>query len=166
MGRFSKVEKVKASGDKLPNLPPGFFKVRISKCKAVDGHEGDLWFVVEFEILEADVEDGYPAVKVGRFYSWVTKWNTNMGPINVKRFALASQGLDPNDEANDGEVDDDFIETMVGQEKDADEPGTWLAGIEMDVQCDMIITKGKKEPFTKHTWYPIEDPDADPKDAE
>lgn len=164
MGKWAKVGEAKASGDSLPNLFPneeigtrGEFLVRIIKVKDVDGREGDVFFIIEFEILKTSHESAV----VGRAYSHVIKYNHEMGPPNVKRFILAANGLDPNDEENEDQADEDATDYILSE----DQP---LAGQEMDLTCEVIRTKKKKEPFTKHIWHPIdaeESAAADPKDV-
>lgn len=147
MGKWSKVNNAKAAGDKKPWLPPGQFKVRIDKCKDVDGYEGDIFFVIEFEVLESSTDE----VEAGKMYSQVIKWNQNMGPINVKRFLLCANGLDPEDPENDDEVDEDAVEFVLSDEQP-------LQGVIMEVQTDLIETKKNTE-FTKHTWFPVDEDD-------
>lgn len=147
MSKWATVGDAKASGDKLPNLPAGRYAVEITKCKDVEGRSGDLFFIVELKIQESDNS----AVSVGAAYSQVIKFNNDMGPINVKRFILAANGFDPNDAANDDEVGEDEVEFVLSEEQP-------LAGLVMDLQCDMIKTKAGKD-FTKHTWFAVEDAD-------
>ncbi len=161
MGKWAKVGDAKASGDSLPNIfqnepirTSGEFFVRITHVKDVDGREGDVFFITEFEVLKSD----HDSVIVGRQYSQVIKYNTDMGPVNVKRFILAANGMDPNNEENEDQVDEDAVEYTLGE----DQP---LAGLEMDLSCVVIETKKKKTPFTKHTWHPIDSEDSEATDA-
>lgn len=152
MSKWAKVGEAKASGDSLPNIfmgkpvgTRGEFHVRLSKIKDIEGRSGDLFFIIEFQVVKSSHAD----VMEGRFYSQVIKYNQDMGPVNVKRFVLSANGLDPNDEENEDEVDGDATEYVLSE----DQP---LEGLEMDLSCEVVLTKKKKEPFTKHTWHPIE----------
>lgn len=154
MGKYSKVTGAKAAGDKKPYLLPGQYTVRIDKVKDVDGFEGDLFFVIEMEILKSSNED----VEVGKLFSQVIKYNQSMGPVNVKRFILCANGLDPDDPDNDDEVGEDEVELVLSDEQP-------LTGVEMELQCDVIETK-KGTDFTKHTWFPIEDDEEEEEEKE
>lgn len=164
MGKWSKVGDAKASGDSLPNIfqneeigQRGEFHVRITNVKDVDGRQGDVFFIIEFDVLKSN----HKSVIEGRQYSQVIKYNQEMGPTNVKRFILAANGLDPNSEENENEVGEDEVEFVLSE----DQP---LAGLEIDLMCEVIKTKQKGTPFTKHTWFPVETDDseaADPKDV-
>lgn len=164
MGKWGKVGEAKASGDSLPNLlagedigTRGDFLVRITNVKDVDGRSGDLFFIIEFEVLRTS----HDSAIVGRQYSQVIKYNQEMGPTNVKRFILAANGLDPQDEENEDSCGEDEVEFVLSE----DQP---LVGIEIELSCEVIKTKNKGTPFTKHTWHPVESDDSeaeDPKDV-
>ena len=145
MGMYNKMNKAKASGDKKPRLPPGFFTTRIDVVKGVDGYEGDHFIVIEFEVLKTSTDEA----ETGKMYSQVIKWNQNMGPINVKRFLLCAGGYDPNDEDNEDKVDEDDLEFALSDEQP-------LKGLIMEVQVDLIETKKNTE-FSKHTWFPVDE---------
>lgn len=146
MSKWQKVDDAKAAGDKLPNMLPGTYQVRISNVKDFEGYQGDLFYIIEFEILESSNEN----IEVGKFYSQVIKYNQPMGPINVKRFLMAATGFDPNDPDNEEAVTSEEVE----QSLEEDDP-LGLKGLEMGLQCDDIRTREGK-PFTKHTWEAIE----------
>ncbi len=150
MGKWGKASDAKASGDSLPTLPAGKHKIRITKVKDIESRKGNLLFIPEYEVLQTTNEE----VKVGGFYSQVIKFNDDMGPINVKRFVLASEGYDPNDEKNENAIEDleDVIEYIISDEQP-------LAGLEMEVTVDVIITQKEKKPFPKHIWHPVEKDD-------
>lgn len=164
MGKWSKVGEAKASGDSLPNLLMGEpigtraeCVVRITNIKDVDGRSGDLFFIIEFEVLETSND----AILKGRQYSQVIKYNQDMGPVNVKRFILAVNGLDPNDPDNEEAFSEDEIEDAI----DGAISEGLLNGTEMPLSVEVVETKKKKEPFTKHTWHPTEGAEgSDPKD--
>lgn len=155
MGKWAKVKDAKASGDKLPNLVAGDFQVKISNVKDVDGREGDTFYIIEMEVLKSSTDE----VIVGRFYSYVIKYNIDMGPVNVKRFLLAAYGFDPQDPDNEDEnflreegvlEADEGWEELVEMSLGEDQP---IAGIVMNLSCVLETTKKKKQPFTKHTWF-------------
>lgn len=145
MSKWQKVDDAKAAGDKLPNMLPGTFRVRIDKVKDFEGYQGDLFYIIEFEILESSNEK----IEVGKFYSQVIKYNQPMGPINVKRFVMAASGLDPNDPDNEDAIGSEEVEESLSD----DQP---FCGLEMGLQCDNITTREGK-PFTKHTWEAVEE---------
>ena len=162
-GRFKKLNTADASGDKKPWFEPGHYMVRIVKVKAFDDRNGHPLVVIEAECLESDNE----SIRVGSVYSQVMKMDQDMGPINLKRFLIASQGGDPGKKENSdfeyfienvcemdpkelAEQDDikdweDFADDMFDEEE---EP---LVGTEMPLDC--IATKKKDgDPFTKYAW--------------
>jgi len=145
MSKWHKVDEAKAAGDKLPNMLPGTFKVRIDRIKDFEGFQGDLFYIIEFEVLESSNED----IEVGKFYSQVIKYNQTMGPINVKRFVMAASGLDPNDSENEEAIGAEEVEESLSDEQP-------FSGLVMDLQCDNITTQ-KNKPFTKYTWEAVED---------
>lgn len=146
MSKWKGIGEANAAGDRKPWFEPGRYKVRITGCHDRDGRKGDVFFIVEAEVLEILNTVDEVKMQVGNTYSQVIKFNTDMGPINVKRFILAANGLDPNDADNQDQVDEDTVELVVSEEQP-------LAGTEMDLQCDLIKTRDGGD-FTKYTWYP------------
>jgi len=145
MGKFAKIEEVKASGDRLPYFLEGRYTVRILAVREVESRKGDLFIIVECHILASSNKD----VRVGGNYAQAMKWNDDMGPINVKRFILACNGLDPNDDKNNDAVGEEEVDLAVGESQP-------LAGIEIELQCDAIKTRSGGD-FTKHTWLPVQE---------
>jgi hypothetical protein len=85
-----------------------------------------------------------------------------MGLPNVKQFICAASGVDT-EEVDDNDEQNDLVEAhwtkVLEQAMTFDEICEFIAdkenpleGLEMDLVCTTIITKGKKQPFTKHTW--------------
>jgi hypothetical protein len=155
MGKWDNVGSAKASGDSLPNIfmgepigTRGEFLVDILRTKDVEGRTGDLFFIIEFKVIESS----HSSVLEGRDYSQVIKYNQDMGPINVKRFVLAANDMDPNDEENEDEVDGETVEYVLSEEQP-------LAGKQMPLTCEVVKTKKKGEAFTKHTWHANEEDD-------
>ena len=167
MSKWAKVGDAKASGDKLPNLAMDAevgtmfdVSVRITDLKDVEGRKGDLFFIIAFEVLECD--DGYHEhAKPGRQYSQVIKFNNEMGPTNVKRFLLAINGFDPQDEENEDKIDEDDVEYVL-----SDEGKEEIIGLECDLTIEVIKTQGEGNKFTKHTWHVVEGGDDDDEEDE
>lgn len=160
MSKWAKVGDAKASGDKLPNLamdaPIGTMfdvSVRITDLKDIEGRRGDLFFIISFEVLECEAEY-HKYAKPGRQYSYVIKFNSDMGPTNVKRFLLAVNGFDPNDTENEDKIDEDDVEYVL-----SDEGKEEIIGIECDLTVEVVKTspEAKSDKFTKHTWHVNED---------
>jgi hypothetical protein len=148
MGRWDSISDVDASGDKKPWFEPGKYQVRILRFIAREARSGQTFFIIESELLKIFSTIAVDKMVVGKVYSQAIKWNGDMGPINVKRFMLAANSLDPNDAENNAAVSGDDIELAISDEQP-------LAGIEMTLQCDLIKT-GKGNDFTKHTWFEAE----------
>ena len=164
MSKWAKVGEAKASGDKLPNLamdaPIGTMfdvSVRITDIKDIEGRKGDLFFIPCFEVLECE-EEYHRYAKPGRQYSYVIKFNSDMGPTNVKRFLLAINGFDPNDEENEDQVDEDLVEYVLSEEGKES-----IIGIECDLTVEVVKTSetAKSDKFTKHIWHVVESDDED-----
>ncbi len=130
----------------------GKYRVRIKKCSLITSRKGDQLYIVECLVLASN----NPARPVGCEPSWVVKTAQDAAPGNIKLFMAAVQGLDIDDEyVNNTEVDEtgrtplevDFDDTYGD-----DQP---LAGVEVDLLCEEILTKDKR-PFTKHLWKAVE----------
>ncbi len=139
---------VDASGDRKMWCEPGRYRVRIDACRVVPSRSGDVFYIIEMEMLEVRQTDVPEKMKAGVHYAQMIKMNNDMGPINAKRFLLCALGLDPNDKDNQAEVTDEHANISIG----TDQP---FAGLEMELHCESIITKSGK-PFTKHNWMPTD----------
>ena len=131
-----------AAGNRRPYFLEGTYKVRVVKAAAFNSRTGIPYFVAEAEILESNNPDR-PA---GMVCAQVIKLATDMGPINVKRFIAAANGIDPNSQAANEEVNEDVCEYAVSDEQP-------LAGIEMGLQCVLTATQ-KGGDYTIHHWEP------------
>lgn len=146
MGFFGSINNVDATaaGNRRPYFLEGTYRVRIVKSAAFNSRMGIPFFVVEAEILTSN----NPERPAGMICAQVIKLSTDMGPINVKRFIAAANGIDPNSAEANEEVDEDVCEYAVSDEQP-------LAGIEMGLQC--VVTKTQKNAdFTIHHWEPAE----------
>lgn len=148
MSKWKGMSEADPTGDKKPWFEPGKYRVRVTGCHEREGRQGDLFYIVEAEVLEIFETSNPDKMKEGHIYSQVIKFNQDMGPINVSRFILAANGLDPNDPENKDVVDEETVEYTLSE----DQP---LVGTEMELQCDLIKTREKKD-FTKYTWFPAE----------
>lgn len=136
---------VTTAGNRLPYFLEGRYKVRIDTCKAIVSRNGIAFFVVEATILESN----NPERPAGSRCSWLQKIQTDMGPVNIKKFVGAANGLDPASEEVNREVNQDVVEYVVSD----DQP---LAGTVMPLQCVLTETKAGN-PFTIHNWEPAID---------
>ncbi len=146
MGMFDAVgtADVTQAGNRLPYFLEGHYKVSVHKVKGQPDRNGNPFFVVEAEILESNNVERPPGTKC----SWVCKMNNDMGPINVKKFIAAANGVDPSTpEAN--EVTGEDCEYACSDEQP-------LTGTIMGLQCSMTTTKAGN-PFTIHNWEAAKD---------
>lgn len=158
MGRFSKIRQAKVSGTGS-YFVPGMYKVRIKTTKMVESSKdtGQEFFVIETEVLESD----NPKIPVGGDRSQVIPMDETMTLPNIKGFIAAASGVDPLDDDIDDKVEK-FWSKAVGQSLSYDQiadlmvDGNPLEGVELELECVEIITRGKGQPFTKHNWQPRE----------
>jgi len=144
---FAEIDKANANGQRNPYLLDGQYHLKIEKCSLIKARNKDLFYLVEFEILGSDNDERPIGMKV----SWMSKMNTDMGPINCKRFLAAANGLDPNSEAANTEITQEIARLSV----DASQP---LAGTELYAQA--VTTAQKNDPektFTNIRWEPVTD---------
>lgn len=147
MGMFSGVTDADPTGKRNPYFQPGNYKVKIDSVMTKTSRQGVLFFIVEATILESDVDE----LKPGTQCSWLTKINSDMGPINIKRFVAACQGLDPF--GNDAkEIDEEDCEVVVSD-------GNPCQGLIMELKCSSTTTKAG-QPFTIHNWQAAENVEA------
>ena len=134
----------------------GLYKVKILAVKWVESaRDKSEYFVIETEVLESS----NPEIAVGSERSQVIDYGQTMGLPNIKAFVAAASGIDPyaSDNLNDEVVD--FWSKLTGQHIDFEDivemliKENPLEGEVMDLECTEIITKEKKQPFTKHSWF-------------
>jgi len=142
MGKYSGVNDADATGDRHPYFLVGNHTVEIIKVIDRVSRNRELFIVIEAKLLSTDSEN----MRVGTTYAQLIKYNNDMGPINLKRFILAANGLEATEETNK-EVDEDTVEDVLSD----DQP---LAGVVLGLQCHTILTKSDKKEFTVHTWSP------------
>lgn len=142
--RWTGIGDANAAGDRKPWFEPGLYDVEIQQCNGVEGRKGGLFFVVEAKVLKIYETSEPKKMRKGSVYSQIINFDKDMGPINVKRFILAAEGLDPNEADNSDEVGEEEVEYAVHE----DQP---FAGTRLRLQCDLITTKAGN-PFTKYTW--------------
>jgi hypothetical protein len=88
---FAAVDDVSAGGQRLPYLEEGLYVLQIDKILFIVTRppQRNPLYIVECTILESNNE----ARPAGLKCSWSTKLNTDMGPINMKRFVGAAVGF-------------------------------------------------------------------------
>ncbi len=127
---------------------PGIYVVELLKVFAMRGRNKEDFFIAECRVVESDNEK-HP---VGHKASWVVKLSQDMAMPNIKGFIAAVNGIDPHDdETVNEEVDEAAVECAVSD----DNP---LAGVHVGLQTTIIQTKKEKKDFTKHEWYPVDQP--------
>lgn len=146
---LSGISGIDASGDRKMWFEPGRYRVRIDACRCVPSRNGDVFYIIEAELLVVHQTDVPEKMKVGLHYAQMIKFNNDMGPQNTKRFLLCALGLDPNLKENQNQVTDDIANISISSEQP-------FMGLEMELICEAIITKSGK-PFTKHNWMPVSD---------
>lgn len=157
MGMFDSVASAEVTGGGVYFLP-GKYRVRVAQVKAQRSQRsGKDFFVVECEILTSD----NPERKAGSKASQVVDIGNVMGPVNIKAFVAAASGHAPDSEG----LNEALIETwgaLTGTHLNvsqicervvaADNP---LEGVEINLECANIKTRGTGKDFTKHFWSPV-----------
>ena len=144
MGLFDGIEDAKAGGGFIYFLP-GKYRVKITKCIALQSRKREDLFIVKTEILESD----NPERKVGMQASWSVNFKHDAALGNIKGFVAACNGIDPADEtAVNAEVNEEVCDYAVSE----DNP---LAGVEVNLTCVNKKTKADKD-FTLHLWEPLQ----------
>lgn len=138
---YGDVDNADATGNRNPYFVAGTYKCKIVAIREHTSRppKKEPFYIIDAEILESDVESR----PVGMVCSHMIKVNQDMGPINIKRFLLASNGLDPQNKDNN-----DLIgakETIASVEQKTEE------GRILGLQCYTTETQGGSE-FTVHQW--------------
>jgi hypothetical protein len=157
LGQFDGIKDVDVSkGGQY--FKPGSFRVKITGVKMVDSASspGKSFFVVETLVLKSS----NPEILEGAERSQVITMGQTMSLPNVKAFMAAASCVDPASETINDEVEaywqkklnenvpfGRLCELVVSEANP-------LGGLEMDLECVQITTKGEKKPFTKHLWQP------------
>lgn len=140
---FSSIDKASAGGQRLPYLVEGQYLLEVEVIRAFRSRNKDSFYIVEFLILQSDVEER----PVGLRASWMTKMNSDMGPVNIKRFLGAAVGLTVVEEI-DREVTSDVARFSASDEQP-------MTGVQVHCQCTKITTKVEKKEFTEHQFAPV-----------
>lgn len=145
MSLFDGIED--ASGGNMYFLE-GKYTVEIVKCFTMRSRKGADLFIVECKILESTVSARPPGVKC----SWTANFAHEPTLYNVKCFAAAANGIDPDNKKEVAEeITADVLEACTAD----DNP---LAGMTVDLQCVPVVTKAGGD-FTKHIWSIAEQAD-------
>ena len=147
---YGGVKDADASGNRNPYFLAGNYTVKIVKVREHTSRppKNEDYYIIDAEILKSDVEE----LRVGTVCSQMIKISQDMGIINIKRFLLATNGLDPENKDNN-----EFIEesTVVNSVENGTENGRIL-----DLRCYMTETQNKNE-FTVHQWVAARSEDQD-----
>lgn len=127
----------------------------IMKVSQKGGHQQ---LIVEMRILESND----PARPIGCAASWVLNTNHQPWKGNYTWFLAACAGIHISDEANVKKV----ITPQVAEFAVVQNPVSPLKGRIVAVQCETITTQGKKQPFTKHMWEPVDQAQWQPRAAQ
>jgi hypothetical protein len=165
MSLFSGIKEVSISKSGQ-YFKPGNYKVRIKAVKTQDSQVGPAkkFFIVETEVLKSS----NPDIAVGSERSQIIDMSNVMALPNVKYFVAAASGVDPNSEGINGEVEGYWKKKLAedgvlkpGEDVSFDQICELvvsainpLGGIELDLECMNITTKGEGKEFTKHLWQP------------
>lgn len=153
---FRVEDPIDPSGQRNDWFAPGNYKVRISKLREVKSRKGDLFYVIDAELVDIYQTEVPEKMVEGRTYSQMIKFNDDMGPINVARFLLAACGEDPNNPDNKGQIGEDEINESIDTQ--------FCVGQEMDLECVTIQTRAGKD-FTEHRWKPYDEDDDEEQSA-
>lgn len=153
---WKKIGKVDIYGGTGSYFPPdGEFKLKVLKTFGLETRKSGDAFIVDFEVLESDVE----SVKVGSKKNWYQGLsNQDVAFPSIKKFMLELLQIDVEDEEQMEEFEENLPDLMeqVGDEawnKDnVDVTDHLLHGKTIALQTVGIITKEKKTEFTVHNW--------------
>lgn len=127
---------------------PGFMGlVVVDAIKIQQSHKGGHNnVIVEVRILESNMPDK----PVGGAGSWVLNTTHQPWKGNFTGFLAAASGISPNNEAQvKAQINEQVAEFAVG----AQQP---FRGRVLRLQTSQILTQGKRQPFTKHDWTPVD----------
>lgn len=119
-------------------VEPGAYVVEILKCKAGSGRKGDF-FVVECLIHESN----NPARPVGSTMDWFVDMRHEPSPGNIVAFVMAAMKCEKTEVTKEAVL-------IVTSERQP------LKGLKMRMTAANIVTKEKKQNFTKVKWAALE----------
>ncbi len=130
-------------------LPPNFRgKIQIDKCQIVHPRSGPPAFVVDFTILESNLND----VKVGETRNWYQKHNDSFDAA-VLEFMAGVFGFNLNDPIQKAKMDAELKPNAPQYAEAAVGPQQILKGRHVRVETRMKETRGGGD-FTRHAWSP------------
>lgn len=154
MGRFGQVENVEPTM-RGQVFEAGLYLVELAGCKGVDGQQGDVFFIIEANIVESDNDK----VKVGAQHSQVinttNKKAKNAPWSDIKAFICAALDIPLTDKDQTKKIGEAMAEYICGP----DQP---LKGLVMKLQCTVRppAPPEKPLPFTYHRWECVKKEDA------
>lgn len=150
MGLFSGIEKAEIS-ERGKYISPGFVgRLKVRKTLAKDSVKSGLAFIVEFDVLESNLDE-HP---VGSSATWFQKMQDKTVAFPaIKAFVAAVAGFHPGDKAG---IEAEIGPNMSTLLDDATENETSNALVGQEVKCETFSTKTKKGfDFTAHKWTPV-----------
>lgn len=169
MGRFAGLAGIKTNQGGLYFLD-GDYDVELDEVKLITPRTPPDCFIVSAKVVKSTCAERAPGCKPSQVIKMKEAiLETVMG--NIKQFAGAALGIEDPDSytvAPDPDIPDDTTEAATDRFWDEalefmiseDQP---LRGMVIHLNCSTIITKEKKQPFTKHVWGPVvsEPPEAE-----
>jgi len=148
MGLFSGIEKAEIS-ERGKYISPGFLgKLRVKKTLAKESVKSGLAFIVEFDVLESNLDE-HP---VGSSATWFQKMQDKTVAFPaIKAFVAAVSGVHPGDRDAMAEINAEMENIL--DEATSNETNNALVG--QEVNLETFSTKTKKGfDFTRHNWSP------------
>lgn len=157
------VEIVKPDGSKETKLVydcPANYEVKIRRCKYQTARppKKDEWYIAEFEVLKSS----NPRIAVGALRAWMQAMDNDAAGAATTDFMFAALGLDRRVASELAEIKkldaEGVLPAMLADTlDDPTDPENCHNALEGKIVCvevQEIITKGKGQPFNRHTWTP------------
>lgn len=141
---FAGIDDVDPNGQRNPYLEEGSYVLEVESCRILDSRDKRTYYLVELKVIESD-NDSRPA---DMMVTWMTDLDKDMGPVNVKRFIAAVNGIDPNSPQAKSEITEEICEFSISD----DQP---LKGMQVFCEVVKVETRQKTE-FSEHRWRPLE----------
>jgi len=154
---FGGINEADASGQSLPYFEDGDYLVRIDTLKYVNSRKGGSLVFIETTI----VESSNPNRPAGMQVSASVKLNSDMGPINYKRFMIAAMGYKISDLPPKSPVAPDG-KTWDAHAAESITPAQPFRGRMCRVQARTQEKKTSAGEFTNIIWSPADAHGAQP----
>lgn len=143
---FASIDGADPSGQRNPYLLDGQYCLRIEKCSMIKSRQKKTFFLVECVVEFSD----NPERPMGMHITWMTNLDSDMGPVNTKRFLSAANGLDPSSPEAKTEITGEVAKLAVSNEQP-------LRGTKVYAQAQSVKTRDGGD-FTDVRWEPCNEP--------